>query len=185
MIPFTGLLACLYIPLQQLTQGIGSGITLYMVFLYISNFTVSVDNSTPIHFLFYPLGPDVTAVYNFTAYDEQFLQFGNHKLDLKQLDTNETGDSAHNSNFLFDYAVINDTKPFPHAKPSVAPNGTTNPLATAQSKKGDLGGAIAGGVIGGIIWIIVLAYLCRLVFFHPENLRRTDEVVMDHVVNRD
>jgi hypothetical protein len=131
MIPFTGLLACLYVPLQQLTQCVGSGITLYMTFLYISNFTVSVDNSTPVQFLFYQLGPP--ASYNFSAYDKQFLQFGNHNLDLMQLDTNETGDSDHNSNFLFDYAVINETMPFPGATTtSLAPGATTGRLPSTR-----------------------------------------------------
>ena len=134
MIPFTGLLACLYVPLQQLTQGVGSGITLYMTFLYISNFTVSVDKSAPIHFLFYRTSAH--ALYNFTAYDNQFLQFGNHNLDLVQLDTNETLDSANNSNFLFDYAVINETMPSvtPGATAtSLTPGATTGTLPSTTS----------------------------------------------------
>jgi hypothetical protein len=183
MIPFTGLVTCLYVPLQKLTQGIGSGITLYMTFEYISNFTVSIDNSTPIQFLFYRSG--LPALYNFTAYDQQSLQFGNHNLDLKQLDTNETGDSAHNSNFLFDYAVINEMEPFPNATSSLdaaattssasapnatfslAPGATTSSASAPQSKTEDAG-AIAGGVIGGLI---VLACLCYLVFFYRRRAR--------------
>ncbi len=77
-----------------------------MTFLYTTNFTVSIDGSTPIRFLF--VQPSSIS-YNFTAYNQQSLQFGNHNLDLMLLDANETSDGAHNSNFLFDYADINDT----------------------------------------------------------------------------
>jgi hypothetical protein len=94
-----------------------------MTFFYTSSFNVSVDNSTPIQFFLYRSGSP--PLYNFTAYDEQFLQSGNHILDLMELDTNDTADSPHNSNFLFDFVVINETMPFPDATPSVAPAATT------------------------------------------------------------
>jgi len=124
-----------------------------MTFLYTSNFTVSIDGSTPIRFLF--VQPSVV-VYNFTAYNQQSLPFGNHNLDLMLLDANETSDSAHNSNFLFDYAEINDTTPSTGATPST---GTTpSPDAT----KSVAIGKIVGGIVGGLTALACLCYLVRL-----------------------
>src|SRR6266550_9158420 len=101
-----------------------------MTFLYTTNFTVSIDGSTPIRFLF--VQPSSIS-YNFTAYNQQSLQFGNHNLDLMLLDANETSDGAHNSNFLFDYADINDTgTPSTGATPSTS----TTPSTGAMSSTG-------------------------------------------------
>src|ERR1700722_3536353 len=125
-----------------------------MTLLYTTNFTVSIDGSTPIRFLF--IQPP-SVLYNFTAYDQQSLQFGHHNLDLMLLDANETADSAHNSNFLFDYVIINDT---------MQPGAT--PTSVHQSKKGVVAGAIAGGIVGGFT---VLACLCYLVLFYRHRAR--------------
>jgi hypothetical protein len=96
-------------------------------------------------------------------------------LDLVQLDTNES--VAHNSNFLFDYAVINDTAPFPNVTSSSAPGAATSSSSALapQSKKKNVAGAIAGGVVAGLI----LASLCYLLFFHRRQAPFPDDPPFD------
>lgn len=142
-----------------------------MTFLYTTNFTVSIDASTPVQFLFtHPL----RMVYNFSVYDIQLLQFGPHNLDLMFLDSNDNSD--HNSNFLFDYASVNETVPPPGATTSLAsavtslppytkPPSTTTSVSIPTSKHSKAAtsansGSIAGGVLAGLV---VLA--CLLLFY--------------------
>ncbi|KAF8338366.1 hypothetical protein F5887DRAFT_517091 [Amanita rubescens] len=127
----------------------GTGITLYMTLVYTTNFTVNIDGGIPIQFLFVQPS-NSSALYNFTVYNQQSLQFGNHNLDLMLLDTNETGDGAHNSNFLFDYAEVNDTTPSTGVTPSPG------------ARKGIAVGTIVGGIVGGLTALACLCYLVRL-----------------------
>jgi hypothetical protein len=141
-----------------------------MTLLYPTNFTVSIDGSTPTQSFF---GEPPAAVYSFTAYDQQSLQFGPHNLDLMLLDY--FGIQADNSNFLFDDAIINETNPFPGAPTSstsvlasteTSPSlgaPTSSPTIPASAHHSTKVGAIAGGVIGGIA---ALACLCCLVVFY-------------------
>ena len=131
-----------------------------MTLLYTTNFTVSVDGSTPIRYLF---TREQVAIHNFVAYDLQSLQFGAHNLDLMLLDSNDNSD--HNSNFLFDYASVNESDP--------SVGGTSSPSATASLVSAPAitaknAGAIAGGIIGGVA---ALACLYCLVLFHRRQVR--------------
>src|ERR1700722_11915765 len=153
---------------------IGSGITLYMTLVYTTNFTVSIDGSIPMEF-FFNAPPGI--IFNFTAYDQQTLQFGNHNLDLMLQDTNETADAAHNSNFLFDYASIYETMPSPGGTTSLVSSSSVSSSSVSSSSvssssvssvssaspasttKGAVAGAIAG--VAGIAIISGLYYLYR------------------------
>src|SRR3984957_13547407 len=142
---------------------IGSGITLYMTLVYTTNFTVSIDGSIPMEF-FFNAPPGI--IFNFTAYDQQTLQFGNHNLDLMLQDTNETADAAHNSNFLCDYASIYETMPSPGGTTSSVSSSSvssssvsSSSVSSSSTTKGAVAGAIAG--VAGIAIISGLYYLYR------------------------
>jgi len=111
-----------------LIQDEGSGITLYVTYNYGSRFTVSIDGSLPNQVFF----PGITSVMvKFVFYDQQSLQYGPHILHVAMLDENETPGS--NSNFLFDFADINEANPngtTSAANQSVSSGSFTGPTST-------------------------------------------------------
>jgi hypothetical protein len=106
-----------YLTFCRFTQDTGSGMTLYVILIYAINFQVSIDGGGQTQYQFDgvcdPTASSCAFVYNFTAYNTQSLQPGDHTLDLKLL--NATGINA-NQNltlFQFQYAVVNETDAFP------------------------------------------------------------------------
>jgi hypothetical protein len=83
------------------------------------NFQVSIDGGAQTQYQFNgvcdPTASSCNPTYNFTAYDIQSLQSGNHTLDLTLLDatgTDANGVNASLTIFDFDYAAVNETDAF-------------------------------------------------------------------------
>jgi hypothetical protein len=141
-IPFTGTgLFDLGIAHSVDSLRIGSGITLYVGLTYAMGFQVSIDGGAETQFQFDGMcdPTDCEGTYNFTAYDIQSLQSGNHTLDLTLLNATGT-DTFYNDNydtdFNFDYAAVNETDAFPtRATSSTVPTSTpsTAPASTSSS----------------------------------------------------
>jgi hypothetical protein len=155
---------------------------------YAINFQVSIDGSAQTPFQFdgvcAPAAPSCNPTFNFTIYDIQSLQSGNHTLDLTLLNATGSNSSSNYTFFYFDYAVVNETDAFPTQVTSstVAHTRTTSATPQASSTAQQVSNAsqpshlprtsdksiiapVVGGILGGIgvitAIILVVLYLRR------------------------
>ena len=76
-------------------------------------FNVSVDGDTPTQLQFNGTCDPDNPVINFTVFDVQSLAVGNHTLDLNLINATGECNCKNYSDFLFDYASVNETTPTP------------------------------------------------------------------------
>jgi hypothetical protein len=81
------------------------------------NFQVSIDGGVQTQYqingICDPTASSCTFIYNFTAYNIQSLQSGNHSLDLTLLNATGINAAGNVTVFPFEYAVVNETDAFP------------------------------------------------------------------------
>jgi hypothetical protein len=161
------------------------------------NFQVSIDGGGQTQYQFDGNSND-EFTYNFSAYNIQSLQSGNHTLDLTLL--NATGSNSYFNYTIFDfnYAVVNETDAFPTQVTSstVAHTRTTSTTPQVSSTAQQVSNAsqpshlprisdnaiiapVVGGTLGGIgvitAIILVVLYLRRQA--HPY---KTQTVIADN-----
>ena len=129
-------------------EGIGSGVTLYVALGPAIDFQVSVDGGPQSQFHFD--GACLSSCgwrYNFSAYDVQGLQFGNHNVEFTLLDaTALNASSTGTTTIWFDRAVVNEassrtppprpSQPAPSQQvyPKSHPNPTRHPSFNLLSR---------------------------------------------------
>jgi hypothetical protein len=98
------------------------------------NFQVSIDGSAQTQFQFNGVCVTCDWIYNFTAYNIQWLDSGNHTLDLTLLNAIGSDAFGNSTTFYFDYAAVNETDAFStQATSSTSTVPTSTPSTPAST----------------------------------------------------
>jgi hypothetical protein len=93
------------------------------------NFQVSIDGGPQTQYQINDMcdPTDCYDTFNFSAYNIQSLQSGNHTLDLTLLNATGVNNDENYTDFFFDYAMVNET----HAFPTQVISSTSTPSTAA------------------------------------------------------